>query len=91
MSSSPTFHDRWDLNSWWVVPSVLTFVAVVALIAFNLQVTSERWLLMDLLWRGAIPVEHWFPYAFADPSARVIAAPSGRFVQMSLRALELPW
>lgn len=69
-------------------PLLLALVAVLATVAFDLQLTAERYVGTDLVYREARPDA--LAYPVMDPSPWSIAVPTDRWLHDSLRAGELP-
>ena len=74
---------------WVLGPIFLAITAIVASVVFDLQLTAERWMGLDLLFRSTTGSGPGL-YPVADPSPWSIAVPTDRWLHASLRAAELP-
>lgn len=81
-----TLHSR----LWAYGPVVLAMFGIAAAVVFDLQLTAERWVGLDLVFRSALGPDGPVSYPVADASPFSIAAPTDRWLHASLRALQLP-
>jgi hypothetical protein len=64
--------------------------AVALLVGLDLDLSPQRYLRNDVLFRGADSVQELYRYPTMDPSPFSVALPTNAFVHRSLRAGELP-
>ncbi|MBW2419459.1 MAG: YfhO family protein [Deltaproteobacteria bacterium] len=77
----------------WILGTTLALLAsaVAALVILDLDLSPQRYLRNDVLFRGADSIEEFHRYSTMDPSPFSVALPTNLFVHRSLRAGELPF